>query len=76
MAPSSPDHPTVLNALTDENENWSMSVCAQVLNFPSFKSFKTQKDEAVLKWQENEKKIINFLPQPNPWEESQRTLKT
>ena len=32
MAPSSPDHPTVLNALTDENENWSMSVCAQVLN--------------------------------------------
>ena len=44
--------------------------------YPSFKTFKTQKDEAVLKWQENEKKIINFLPQPKPWEESQRTLKT
>ena len=44
--------------------------------YPSFKRFKTQKDEAVLKWQENEKKIINFLPQPKPWEESQRTLKT
>ena len=44
--------------------------------YPSFKTFKTQKDEAVLKWQENEKKIINFLPQPKPWEESQRTLQT
>ena len=44
--------------------------------YPSFKRFKTQKDEAVLKLQENEKKIINFLPQPKPWEESQRTLKT
>ena len=32
-APNSPDHPTVLNALTDENDNWSMSVSAQVLNF-------------------------------------------
>ena len=42
--------------------------------YPSFKRFKTQKDEAVLKWQENEKKII--LPQPKPWEESQRTLQT
>ena len=42
--------------------------------YPSFKTFKTQKDEAVLKWQENEKKII--LPQPKPWEESQRTLQT
>ena len=27
-APNSPDHPTVLNALTDENDNWSMSVSA------------------------------------------------
>ena len=44
--------------------------------YPSFKRFKTQKDEAVLKLQENEKKIINFLPQPKPWEESQRTLQT
>ena len=30
---NSSDHSTVLNALTDENDNWSMSVCAQVLNF-------------------------------------------
>ena len=28
--------------------------------YPSFKKFKTQKEEAVLKWQVNEKKIMNF----------------
>ena len=27
-SPNFPDHPTVLNALTDENDNWSMSVSA------------------------------------------------
>ena len=32
-APNFSDHPTVLNAFTDENDNWSMSVSAQVLNF-------------------------------------------
>ena len=32
-APNSPDHPTVLNDRTDENDNWSMSVCPKVLNF-------------------------------------------
>ena len=28
--------------------------------YPSLKRFKPQKDEAMLKWQENEKKVINF----------------
>ena len=37
VTPNSPDHLTVLNALTDENDNWSMSmsVCARVLNLYS-----------------------------------------
>ena len=53
-----------------------LSLALNQKEYPSFKRFKTQKDEAVLKLQENEKKIINFLPQPKPWEESQRTLQT
>merc|ERR1712218_51571 len=28
--------------------------------YPALKRFKAQKDEAVLKWQENEKRVINF----------------
>ena len=28
--------------------------------YPSLERFKPQKDEAMLKWQENEKKVINF----------------
>ena len=48
--------------------------------YPSFKRFKTQKDEAVLKWQENEKKIMNFSASvsslsQNPGRKSREHLK-
>ena len=31
--PNSPDHPTVLSALCDENDSFAMNVCGQAINF-------------------------------------------